>query len=121
MSLGTDEVVGVASLVLPLRLFFVDNPLRVVYHVLVGVLAPRQVQRREPLVSIVVELHLMALLPVVKCATKLNCLVSGSTVVQVESVRSSFLHHSVKLGGDHSALIRLPASLRTDIHIVKFV
>lgn len=121
MSLGTDKVVSVTSLVLPYWLFFVDDPLRVVDHVLEGVLAACQVQRREPLVSIMVELHLMALLPVVKCATKLNCLVSWSPVVQVESVGGSFLHHSVELRGHYSALVRLPASLRTDIHIVKFI
>ena len=63
----------------------------------------------------------MTLLPVVKCATKLNCSVSRSTVVQVKSVGSSFLHHSVKFRRNYSALVRLPARLCTDIHIVKFV
>ena len=55
-----------------------------------------QVQSNEPLVRDMVELHLVALLPVVERATDLDLLMTRSPVMESERVRGSDLPLSIQ-------------------------
>lgn len=99
----------------------VDYPFVIVDDVLVGVLASRKVQGSEPLISVVVELHLVTLLPVVKRAANMHALMSWSPVVKSERVRCTFLMDAIEFRLDDSAIVRLTTSLGANICIVKLI
>ena len=61
-----DEIVHISGWVLALWLFSIEHPVLVVDDVFVEVLPLDEVHVDEPLVGDVVELHAVALLPIVK-------------------------------------------------------
>ena len=68
-----------------------------------------------------IELHVVALFPVVKRATDLDLMVSRAPIMQLERVCSSLLHHPIKLRWHYATLKLLSAFLRTEIDIVHLV
>ena len=114
-------VVDVAVFIPPRWLLLVDNPGLVVDDVLVGVLATGEVAGDEPLVGIVIELQLVALLPVIEAADDVHTLVARSPVVQPEGVGRPFVDSSVKLRGHDAAVVRRFACLSSNVHVVKLV
>ena len=92
-----DMVVDITVCVSLRWLLLVDNPVLVVHDVLVGVLAAGQVASDEPLVSVVIELQLVALLPVIKTAANVHALVTRAPVVQPKGVGSPLVDSPIKL------------------------
>ena len=82
---NTAIVINVAGLIFSLRFFIVYDPVLVINDVFVEELsACLQMDCDEPLVSEIVELHVMPSLPIVHRAAQLNHVVSWTSVVQHE-------------------------------------
>mmetsp|Transcript_18089 Transcript_18089/g.24217 ORF Transcript_18089/g.24217 Transcript_18089/m.24217 type:complete len:361 (-) Transcript_18089:2828-3910(-) len=78
-------------------------------------------QRSEPLISVVVELHFVPLLPVVERAADLHDLVTRAPIVQAESVRGALVHNAVELRGHDAPIVGLATRLRPNVHIIELV
>ena len=78
-------------------------------------------QGREPLIRIVIKLHAVALLPVVKRATKLYHLEAGASVVEFEGVSWFLIHDTIEFWRDYATFIGLVARLSSKVHIVQLI
>jgi len=116
-----NEVVDIAELVLDLTLFLVDDPFFIVDDVLVGVLTAGKVNSGEPLISDVIELHLVTLLPAVERAANLHDLMSWAPVVKPKRVWCPLFLDTIKLRLDDSSAVRLATCFGADICVVKLV